>query len=168
MEALKIVLRIVHIVTGVLWVGGAALFFFYVEPTINKLGPDAERFVDELIVRRKAPRYFIVISTLAVAAGVILYWLNWLPAATTLPGLTFGIGGLAAIAAWLGGAILIPRALHEVAAIGGEMKTAGGPPSAELMGRMHTAQERLRTYGLLDLVLLLFAVVAMATARYMG
>ena len=55
MDWLQIVLRIVHIFAGVAWVGGAALFFFYLEPAINKLGPDAEKFVDELVNRRKVP-----------------------------------------------------------------------------------------------------------------
>ncbi len=168
MDVLAIVLRIVHIASGVLWVGGAALFFFYIEPSINKLGPAAEPFVTEMIERRKAPRYFLAVSTLAVVAGVTLYVVRWLPVATTLPGLTFGIGGLTAIVAWIGGNLLIPRALEEFGTIGGQMKSAGGPPSAELMGRMHAVQKRLRTYGLLDLILLLFAVAAMAAARFMG
>lgn len=53
MDVVAIVLRIVHIVSGVFWVGGAALFFFYLEPTINKLGPDAEKFTDEMVNRRR-------------------------------------------------------------------------------------------------------------------
>ena len=73
MDGSTIGLRIVHIIAGVLWVGGAALFFFYIEPTINKLGPDAEKFVGEMIERRKVPVYFITVSTVTVLAGVILY-----------------------------------------------------------------------------------------------
>lgn len=73
MDWLQLVLRIVHIFAGVAWVGGAALFFFYIEPTINKLGPDAEKFVDELVNRRRVPIYFINVSTLTVLFGLILY-----------------------------------------------------------------------------------------------
>ena len=47
------------------------------------------------------------------------------------------------------------------------MKNAGGPPSVELMARMHATQERLRTIGLADLVLLGTAIVSMAAARYL-
>lgn len=72
MDWLQIVLRIVHIFAGVAWVGGAALFF-YIEPTVNKLGPDAEKFVDELVNRRRVPIYFITVSTLTVLFGLILY-----------------------------------------------------------------------------------------------
>lgn len=172
MDWLQIVLRLLHIISGILWAGGAALFFFYVEPTINKLGPDAEKFVDEVINRRKAPIYFAAMSTLAVLGGVLMYWRDsaglsndWMTSAT---GLVFGFGGLCAIAAWLGGNLFITPAVKAVAAIGGEMKAAGGPPSAELIGRMHAAQERLRRIGLVDLVLIFAAMAAMASARYFG
>jgi uncharacterized membrane protein len=167
MDLVQIALRIVHIVSGVLWAGGAALFFFYIEPTITKLGPDAERFVDEMINRRKAPIYFMTVSTLTVLAGILLYWRNFASISTTPSGLALGLGGLAAIVAWLGGNLLIPRALARVGAVAAEMKAAGGPPSGELLGRMHAAQERLRLIGLVDLILIGFAVVAMASARYL-
>ena len=48
------------------------------------------------------------------------------------------------------------------------MKAAGGPPSGEVMTRMHAVQERLRLIGAIDRVLLASAVVAMASARYLG
>ncbi|HET9681964.1 MAG TPA: hypothetical protein VFP19_07990, partial [Candidatus Limnocylindrales bacterium] len=74
MDLVMVALRLLHIISGILWAGGAALFFFYIEPTINKLGPDAEKFVDEVINRRKAPIYFALFSTLTVLGGVLMYW----------------------------------------------------------------------------------------------
>ena len=163
MDVWAVVLRIIHIVAGVLWVGGAGLFFFYLEPAINKLGPDAEKFVDEVINRRKAPIYFVTISTLTVVAGVILYLRDFGATIATSPyGLALGLGGLAALIAWLGGNLLIPRTLMQLMAVGAEMKTSAGPPPPELMSRMQAIQERLRLIGLVDIVLLLFAVAAMA------
>jgi len=106
---------------------GAALFFFYIEPTINKLGPDAEKFVDELINKRKAPIYFAATSTVAVLAGLALYYRQaggfqlW----TTTPGLIYTVGAIAAIIAWIGGNLLITPAVKNVGAIGQEMKNAG-------------------------------------------
>lgn len=167
MDVVAIGLRIVHILSGVFWVGGAALFFFYLEPTINKLGPEAEKFVDEMVNRRKVPIYFVTVSTLTVLAGVILYWRDFGGISTSPPGVALGLGGLAAIIAWLGGNLLIPKTLGELSVIAAEIKGAGGPPSGELMGRMHATQERLRLIGMIDLVLLTFAVVTMASARYL-
>jgi uncharacterized membrane protein len=168
MDVWAVVLRIIHIVAGVLWVGGSGLFFFYLEPAINKLGPDAEKFVDEVVNRRKVPIYFATVSTLTVLAGVILYVRDFGAIINTSPfGLALGLGGLAALIAWLGGNLLIPRTLGQLMAIGAEMKASAGPPPADLVSRMHATQERLRTIGLIDIVLLLFAVIAMASARYL-
>ncbi|MDQ4034649.1 MAG: hypothetical protein M3153_01865 [Chloroflexota bacterium] len=167
MDIVAVVLRIVHIVSGVFWVGGAALFFFYLEPTMNKLGPDAEKFVDEMVNRRKVPIYFVTFSTLTVLAGVILYWRDFGGISTSPMGLALGLGGVAALLAWLGGNLLLPKTLGELSGIAAEIKQAGGPPSGALMSRMHATQQRLRLIGLIDIGLLIFAVVAMASARYL-
>ena len=167
MDIVAIGLRIIHIVSGVFWVGGAAFFFFYLEPAINKLGPDAEKFVDEVINRRKAPIYFVTASTLTVLAGVILYWRDFGGINTSPHGLALGLGGVAALIAWLGGNLLIPRTLGQLTAVVAEIGAAGGPPSAELARRLRATQERLRLIGLIDIVLLVFAVVTMASARYL-
>lgn len=167
MDVVAIGLRIVHIVSGVFWVGGAALFFFYLEPTINKLGPEAEKFVDEMVNRRKVPIYFVTVSTLTILAGVILYWRDYGGIDTSPTGLALGLGGLAALVAWLGGNLLIPKTLGQLTAIAAEIRAADGPPSGELAARMHATQERLRLIGMIDIVLLVFAVVTMASARYL-
>jgi putative copper export protein len=170
MDWLVIAFRLIHIIAAALWFGGAALFFFYLEPTINKLGPDAEKFVDEVINKRKAPIYFLAISTIAVIGGIGLYYHDaggvqlW----TSPSGVVFTIGAIAGLLAWIGGNVLIVPAVMKVQAIGGEMKAVGGPPPAELVGRMHAAQERLRWIGLVDMVLLFIAIAAMASARYFG
>lgn len=170
MDWLVIVLRILHIGSAIAWVGGSAVFTFYIEPTLGALGPDAEKVTGELVQRRQLPRYFQIASTTTVLAGAVLYWidssglqLSWITSPT---GLAFTIAALAAIVAWLGGAA-IGRTVERVATIGGEIKAAGGPPSAELMGRMHAAQERLRQLGLVDFSLLVVAVIGMAVARYL-
>jgi uncharacterized membrane protein len=167
---LVIVLRILHIGAAISWVGGSALFTFYVEPTLGALGPDAEKVTGELIGRRHLPRYFQIASTTTVLAGAVLYWidsnglqLSWITSPT---GLAFTIAAVAAIVAWLGGAA-IGASVERVAAIGAEMKAAGGPPTAELMARMQAAQERVRQLGMVDFGLLVVAVIGMAVARYL-
>src|SRR5205809_5346858 len=126
MDWLQIGLRIIHIGSGILWVGGAALFSLYIEPTLKALGPDAEKVINELVEVRKVPIFFATTSTLAVLGGVLLYWrdsnglqLSWI---TSPSGLAFTIGGLFAIAAWLGGNVFTRPAVEKVGAIGAEMK----------------------------------------------
>ena len=134
MDWLVIAFRLLHILSAITWVGGTALFFFYIEPTIG-------------------------IGLYYHDAGGLQLW-------TSPTGTVFTIGAIAGILGWLGGGVLVAPAVKKVAAIGAEMKSAGGPPSGELMGRMHAAQERLRMIGTWDLVLVVIAAVCMSTARY--
>ncbi len=171
MDLLHIVLRVVHIGAGILWVGGAVAFFVFVEPTASELGPDAEKFMQQVIVKRRIPIYFLVLSALTVLGGLILYWIDsdglkaeWIG---TPFGLALTVGGITALIAFIGGNALIKPNVDRLGAIGAEMKAAGGPPSEALMSELHAVQARLRTIGLVDLVLLAVAVIAMASARYL-
>jgi uncharacterized membrane protein len=162
--------RIVHVPAAILWAGGALFFSFYLEPTMAKLGPDAEKFVNEVINVRKAPVYFAATSTLTVLGGAVLYYHDaggfqlW----TSTTGWVFTIGAVCGIIAWLAGGAVLSPAIKKVGEIGGRMQAAGGPPSAELMAEMHAAQERVKRIGQVDTVLIIIAVLTMATARYFG
>jgi len=165
-----IVLRIVHILAGVFWVGSAILFFFFIEPTANELGPAAGPFLQGMTVKRKLPIFLTAASGLTVLAGVLLYWqvsggfdLNWI---TSSAGLTFTIGGLAAVAAFLGGLLGIKPRVERMGAIGAAVQESGGPPSAEQAAELERIQHSLRAVGRLDLGFLTVAVIAMAIARY--
>jgi uncharacterized membrane protein len=164
-----IVFRILHITSAILWAGGSALFVFYLEPTITKLGPDAEKFVEEVVKKRHLPQYFAVFSGFTVLGGLFLYFRQaggirlW---TGTTEASVFTIGGIAGIIAWaIGGAFIAPG-IDKVGKVGAEMKAAGGPPTAELMAKLHAAQERVRTAGTVDIVLIGIAVLCMSTARY--
>jgi uncharacterized membrane protein len=162
--------RAVHVPAAIIWAGGAIFFTFYVEPTMAKLGPDAEKFVNEIINVRKAPNYFAAAATLTVLGGAVLYYHDaggfqlW----TSPTGWVFTIGAVCGIIAWASGGALLSPAIKKVGEIGGRIKAAGGPPSAELIAEMHAAQARVKQIGQIDIVLVIIAVVTMATARYFG
>jgi len=164
---LTIALRIVHVVSAVIWVGGAALIVLYVQPAAEKLGPVGGQFLEELFVRRKVSRYFAIAATLVVLAGVSLYLKNYLSVATSLPAITFLIGGILGIIAWARGGTVLQRAMAANAAVVAEVQAAGGPPSAELGARLQATQAKLKTIGQQDLALILGAAVLMSIARYL-
>jgi hypothetical protein len=78
----------------------------------------------------------------------------------------FTIGAICGIIAWASGFALLAPTIKKVGELGAEIQAAGGPPSAELMGRMQAAQARVRRIGQTDTVLIIVAIVTMATARY--
>jgi uncharacterized membrane protein len=170
-DLLHILLRLVHVGSGILWVGGSVVFFLFVEPTASELGPDAEKFMQRMIVKRRLPIYFLVLSSLTVIAGLVLYWMDsdglravWI--GTSL-GLALTVGGIAALIAFVGGNALIKPNIDRIAAIAASIKAGGGPPSQAQLGELQAVQRRLRTIGLVDTVLLAVAVVAMVSARYL-
>jgi uncharacterized membrane protein len=165
-----LVFRLVHIVSAILWVGGALLVFLYLEPAATKLGPAAEAFMNELLLNRKLPIYFAVASTLTVIAGAVLYvrGAGGLALWSGTTGTVLTVGAIAAVIAWIGGNAFIPRGFMQLGRLGADAAAAGGPPSADLQARIHAVQERLRLIGVIDTVLLLIAVVTMESAKYLG
>jgi hypothetical protein len=171
MDPLFVGLRLIHIIAGMLWVGGAVLSFFFIESTAAELGPDGEKFMDRIINRRRLPIYFVVLSGLTVLAGLILYWIDsdglrgeWIGSPF---GLALTVGGVAGLLAFIGGNLLIKPNIDRLVEIGSAIKAGGGPPSEAQLQELGAAQRRLRTIGAIDTVLLLVAAAAMASARFL-
>jgi uncharacterized membrane protein len=163
-------LRFDHIVAGVLWVGSALFYLFFVEPAVRSLGPVGPKFMQDLIERRRYPLYMNMVSILTVLAGGALYWfssgglqLAWI---TTGPGLGFTIGSVVALVVWCIGFLMIRPRAERMGALGQEIGRAGGPPSAAQAVEMQTLRQEMTTIGRVDAVLLTISLVAMATARY--
>jgi hypothetical protein len=171
MDLVTIALRIVHIVSGVAWAGGAALFLGFVAPSLAGLGDRSSDFLDELVRRRRLGVYFAVVSTLTVLAGAILYWrdTNGLTPSIVSSsfGLGFGIGGIAGFLAWLVAVFVIPQRVRTLGARAAELRALDGQPSNGARDRYGAELRQVRVAGAGLLGLLAFALVMMASARYL-
>ena len=171
MDPLFLILRLLHIGGGVLWVGATVFVSLYIEPTAKDLGPAAGPFMNGLTNTRKMSRFFMITGGSAVLAGTWLYLLDAggdpMGFARDATGMAFGLGGIAAWAAFILGFLAVKPAVERMGSIGAQMRDAGGPPSAELIGQMEAAQARVHTLGRIDLVLLGISVALMAVARYL-
>jgi uncharacterized membrane protein len=163
-------LRIVHILAGSLWVGGAVAYFGFVGPSVKASGPAGGQFMQQFIERRKYPIYMTIASALTILAGVPLYLsasrglqLGWI---TSGPGIVFSIGsGVAIVVFFLGTLMITPRA-QRMGALGKEIGMAGGPPSSAQAAELQQLDREMAQIELADFVLLLIATLTMATARY--
>jgi hypothetical protein len=171
MDVYLIILRIVHIAAGVFWVGAAALFFFFIEPTIKEMGPTGGAVMGHLAQKKKMPVAILASAGLTILAGILLYLqvsggfdVDWI---TSSVGLTFTIGGLAAIAAFLVGLTVVKPSVDRLGALGAEIQAAGGQPSEVQATQLQAVDRKLKTVGRLNMGLLTLAVLAMATARYL-
>ncbi len=172
MDWFAIALRILHIGTGLFWVGAAYTFFWFIEPTAKALGADASRFMEEVTVKRRFPIVITVGAALAILSGLALYWrdsgglrLEWITSPT---GLGFTVGGLAAIIAFAIGLVFIKPNVDRLGALGGLLQAEKRPPNAEEADELERIDGIMRRAGIADMVLLTVAVVAMASARYLG
>jgi hypothetical protein len=165
-----IVLRVVHIVAGTLWVGSGVYYFLFVEPTVKDLGPAGPQFMRNFMGKRRVPLFMNVVASLTILAGVLLYWstsggLNaaWL---TSGPGIAYTVGALAGIVVYGIGFFMIRPRAERIGVIGNAIALGGRPPSAEQGMEMQRLNEEMIRIERVDVILLMVALVFMATARY--
>jgi hypothetical protein len=171
-QLFQIVLRILHIASGVFWVGTAWFFFGWIEPTTKAIGPQAGPFMHHIVRNRRIVRFIVSAGAINVAVGLLLYWrasagLNPAWVASGI-GIGFTIGGIAAIIAWVVGLTVIGPTVERLDAAGTAMVTAGRPPTPDELAQFHGLEARLHRAGQADSLLLATAVVFMAASRYLG
>jgi uncharacterized membrane protein len=170
MDAYMVVLRIVHILAGVFWVGSALVIFLFLQPAAREVGPGAGPFMTHLAQRKRLPDITLWAAGLTVLAGFLMYWRvsdgfdpDWIGTAF---GVAITIGALCAIAAMVLGASVVRPSMLKVGAIAQAAAAAGGP-TPEQGAEIQALQERVRATGSVIVPLLVLAVLAMASARYL-
>jgi hypothetical protein len=69
-----VVLRIVHIVAGVFWVGAVLLTFFFLQPPAREIGPAAGPLMTHLAEKKLLPDVTNAAAGLTLLAGALMYW----------------------------------------------------------------------------------------------
>ena len=173
MDPVVLLLRVLHIGSGVFWVGSAFAFFLFVSPSAKALGPDAYgAFMDQVTRVRRFPFVVLGAGFVTVLAGAALYYRAsggfsgaWIASPT---GVGFSVGAIAGILSRALGPLAIVPSIGKMEAIGSQLKAEQRPPTAAEGAALEALDSRLAQVGQIDLVLLTVAVVMMATARYLG
>ena len=159
-------LRIIHIVAGVFWVGGALIMTFFVGPAVGATGESGQKFVGHLMNNLKLSNRLAAAAGSSILAGLILFGLDarageaWIRSSFAT-GLSIG-AGFAFVGFILG--ILIGRNVKAMAQLGAQMQ---GRPSPDQIAKMQAIQRRQSTYSYLNVAALVLAVIFMAIARYL-
>lgn len=170
-SALMIVLRLVHILSGVFWAGTVMSIAWFILPTQSALGQAGGAFMRELMFRKHLRRFVLGAMGLTILSGLVMYarlamtthgaW------ASSRTGIVLGIGAVAAIiAGGIGGSVVF-RAGNKMMEVGGKIQASGGPPTDEQQGQMQALQARTVSAFRIIAILLVIAVAAMASARYL-
>ena len=171
MDPLVIVLRLIHVVSGAIWVGMVTFVTYYLQPAVQEAGPEGGKVMGA-IQRRGV---MTVMPILAVATLISGLWLYLRAAggqhaafARSGPGMAFGLGGLAAIAAWLTGMIVLRPAMMKAMALAQSLGPSATPEERQRIGaESQRLRARATTASKAVTHLLLLAIAAMAVARYL-
>lgn len=167
-DAITGIVRVVHIVTAVAWVGGALLWGNVIAPRVLARGPPQIRRPFAEAVIPAMTRYYKIVAGLAILSGFVLVGMLWgwedYFGAFQAPGgygAALGLGTLSAIAmAIVGFGIIAPTGKKLIAA----MQGASTPPTPEQQAQMGAMGKKLGTMGMVVVALGTLAAIAMAWA----
>jgi hypothetical protein len=167
-DVLTVILRLFHILGGVLWVGGAVFTAFFVAPAIGDAGPEGGK-VMVAMQKRGLMMWLPIFAFATLIAGFWLYFRNagLTPNyMSTRVGMTFGTGGALALIAFLFGMTVARPSMEKAATLAASLATAPEPQRAGIMAEVQRL--RLRGASMASFVawVLLAAAAAMAVARY--
>ena len=156
-------LRAIHVIGGVLWVGGVVVVSFFLLPATQSLGPAAQPVMQFIMGRRKLPVYLMLLGILTTLAGVLLMMRNisltggmW---ARSPMGIGISAGAAAAILALVVGMTVSAPTAKRL----GPPQPGAAPLTDEQRGAL---MKRLSLGSRLTFILLSIVALFMATARY--
>ena len=170
MLAELLVLRLVHVVGGVFWVGSGMFTAFFLVPALAAAGPSAGQVMGEL-QRRRLFSILPAVALLTILSGARLLWITsgglseaYLASAM---GRTFVGSALAALLAFVVGLLVVRPAGARAAAIGASLAATPEPERASRVAEMNASRQRAAAWGAVALALLLVAAAGMAIARHL-
>lgn len=165
-QSLVILLRVVHILAGAAWVGGVLFISGFILPAAAKGGRrTGGLFLNRLLDRKGLSLYITSIEGLAVLSGAVLYWnasgglqAEWIRSG---PGLAFTVGATAAIVSLL---VSAPFSSN----LGKAYYLALDGEAVSSDREYAIVQSRLRKLSVIYSILLMIAVIGMASANYLS
>lgn len=168
MDILLVVLRLIHIVSAVAWVGLGVATTFFIAPAAAAAGESGLRFMKSLLTRTSFPRIFPMVAGIAMLAGILLYVVGSANHFSTTGNIVLGIGALAGIAAGIHGGAVTGRATRAL----GEALVQHVPDGDQAVGAdgLAVLRERAQQLGAdsrVSMILMVVALLGMASARYL-
>ncbi|MDE2854063.1 MAG: hypothetical protein OXN88_07825 [Chloroflexota bacterium] len=154
-------LRLLHIVAGLIWVGAALLMSFYIEPMAGSSGAEGGRFLRALYSKTHFPRLIPLSALVATIAGLLLYGLlAYHEAMSSAMGVILTLGALFGLLAFGHGYFTVWRRSGHYARL---VKAAKADE-----GTLGQLEDKMRRNGRVSFWLALVSLVLMAGARYAG
>jgi len=169
MRSLMLILRVIHIFSGVFWVGFSFFNVGFMQPTIAAVGAEGQKVMNYLTQKTHLLVTVYATATLTMLSGVAMLWilsglkLSFLRSGY---GLLLSVGGLAGIIAWVIALFVIRGIISRMSSLGRQIGQSGGPPTPEQAGLMGSLVAQLGTAGRVGVIFMIVALLGMSAAQY--
>ena len=170
--SLHTLLRLVHILSGVLWTGSVVFIAMMFVPAVRAVGPSGAGVMREIMENRKMPIWLMLASLLTLISGISLAWIDagtmgmdWFRRGA---GFVFGLGAASAIAGGLIGGFVNAPAGKKMGILLARLQKEGRPPSEDEAAQIRKLQSTLFNATRITAFLLVVATGFMAVARSFG
>ena len=164
-----LVLRVIHIVGGIFWVGSAMFTTIFLMPAVAAAGPNAGAVLGALR-QRGLLTVLPVVALLTIASGLRLLWIvsgGFSPSYFhTATGHTFAAAGLAAIVSFLISFLVARPAAIRTGQLGASLAGATAEQRAAVTREMETLRRRAAVASGIVVTLLTLAAAGMAVGRF--
>ena len=161
-----LILRIIHIFTGVFWAGFAFFSVSFLQPAVRAAGMEGQKTMQVLTQKTRFLITIYIAATLTVVSGLIMYWIWGGAMLSSSFGHAITFGAIFGIIVWLILIFGIRPIFNRMKAISQEIEAQGNPPSAEQTSEMQALAARLGKVSRLAASLLGLALLGMAAAKY--
>lgn len=171
MNVIMIILRIVHIFSGVFWVGVSFFNIGFFQPTVQGTGNEGRKVMQYLTSQTRFTITVYTAATLSLLSGWTMYGILFgfrLSVLSSGYGLLLSIGGLAGTIAWVIAIFFVRRVLSQMAAIGKSIQEQGGVPTPEQGSQMQASSAQLMKMGQWGVWLMVVALLGMSVAQYVS
>jgi uncharacterized membrane protein len=168
MYVVLLVVRFIHVVGGVFWVGGMIFVAFFLLPALREAGPDAGKVMAAL-ARRRFMEIVPAIGTLTILSGLWLFWHDSASGADFMRsrmGMTLSTGAVLAIVALIIGGVMVRPAMIKAMALTQAAMTADSAQRGGMLADAMASRMRGASGARFATVLLILAATTMAIARY--
>ncbi len=157
------VLRLIHILSAIFWVGTTLFMLFFLEPVVSQVGQAGSQVMQALITTTRFPQVIALSGVVTVLAGLTLYGRMYGFGIATMfgPKLPLTLGALAGFLAAATGFTFQGPAAKALGALGAEIAAQNGPPTPEQMARVQAYQARIALGTRIAAVLMVLAVIGM-------
>lgn len=167
--ALLLIMRLLHVVSGIFWAGSMIFTARFLFPAIQDAGPEGAK-VGAALAKRGFMTVMPIVALITILSGLWLYWHLSVGFQTEFMrsgmGITLGIGALCAITAFVIGMVVGRPAMMRATALAQSAAQASPAERDRMLGQAQAL--RARSIAATQIVALLvgLAAAAMAIARY--